>query len=308
MRTYWAALVVLAGLCEAPVAEAADLPSPDLPTKKEVVAPPLPSSWHYEITGYGWGTDLSGQAGVGPFPSSPFFINFLKLLEHFQGGLMTSFVARNDTFITGLDVILARIGAGTNFKDPTSALFGDHANLTLTLGIFTAFGGVRIPVGPPNLELYGTVGGRYFYMHSGLDLSFPVTGFEPHFGLTKNCADPVAGLAAHYIINDKWFINFLTDMGGSTTARPARCSAPWGTTGRLRSRRHSDIARSICTTATSADLSVTSGFRGGCTGLSPASNITSDPTFSSAPHHASNARATRFMNAARRCVAVKFMS
>ena len=64
---------------------------------------------------------------------------------------MTSFVARNDTFIAGLDVILSRIGSGTNFENPTSALFGDHATLKLTEGIFTAFGGIRIPVGPPNL-------------------------------------------------------------------------------------------------------------------------------------------------------------
>src|SRR6516162_8442589 len=132
MRNCAAALLVLAGLCGAPAA-AADMPAPDLPTKKpEVVAPALPSSWRFEITGYGWGTDLSGQTGVGPFPSSPFFVNFLKLLEHFKGGLMTAFVARNDNFIAGLDVILARIGAGT----------GDHANLTMTEAILTAFGGV----------------------------------------------------------------------------------------------------------------------------------------------------------------------
>jgi hypothetical protein len=214
MRTYCAALVVFAGLCGAPAALAADLP-----TKKqvpeEIVAPDLPSSWHYEITGYGWGTDLAGQSGVGPFPTSPFYINFLKLLQHFQGGLMTSFVARNDNFIAGVDVILSRVGGGTNFRDPTSALFGDHANLTLTQAIVTAFGGVRIPVGPPNLQLYGTLGARYFYSRSALDLSFPVSGFpSAGFTITKNWADPVAGLAAHYAINDKYFINFLTDMGG----------------------------------------------------------------------------------------------
>jgi hypothetical protein len=211
MRVYAAALVV-AGLCGTPAA-AADLPTKK-PAPEEIVAPALPSNWHYEITGYGWGTDLAGQSGVGPFPTSPFFIDFLKLLEHFQGGLMTAFVARNDTFIAGLDVILSRIGAGTNFENPTSALFGDHANLTLTEAIVTAFGGLRIPIGPPNLELYGTVGARYFHIHTALDLSFPAVGFEPTFTLTKDWADPVAGLVAHYAINDKWFINFLTDLGG----------------------------------------------------------------------------------------------
>jgi hypothetical protein len=206
-------LIVLTGLCGAP-AVAADLPTKK-PAPEEIVAPALPSTWHYEITGYGWGTDLAGQAGVGPFPTSPFFINFLKILEHFQGGLMTSFVARNDNFIAGIDVILSRIGGGTNFRDPTSALFGDHGNLTLTQGIFTAFGGLRIPVGPPNLQLYGTAGVRYFYSRTALDLSFPVSGFpSAGFAITKNWADPVAGLAAHYAINDKYFINFLADMGG----------------------------------------------------------------------------------------------
>jgi hypothetical protein len=212
MRTYSAALVVLAGFYGAP-AIAADLPTKK-PPPQEIVAPDLPSSWHYEITGYGWGTDIAGQTGVGPFPTSPIFINFLKILQHFQGGLMTSFVARNDMFIAGLDVILSRIGGGTNFQNPTSPLFGDHANLTLTQGIFTAFGGMRIPVGPPNLQIYGTLGARYFYSRTALDLSFPVTGFEPNFAITKNWADPVAGLAAHYAINDKYFINFLADMGG----------------------------------------------------------------------------------------------
>src|ERR1700727_2469721 len=161
-------LAALVGLCGAP-AVAADLPTKK-PAPEEIVAPALPSSWHYEITGYGWGMDLAGQAGVGPFPTSPLYINFLKLLEHFQGGLMTSFVARNDKFIAGLDAILSRIGAGTNFKNPTRPLFRDHATLKLTEGIFTAFGGIRIPVGPPNLQLYGPLGARYFYIHAGLDL------------------------------------------------------------------------------------------------------------------------------------------
>jgi hypothetical protein len=212
MRKYSGALILAGALCAAP-AVASDLPTQKAP--EELVAPALPSNWTYEITGYGWGTDLVGQSGVGPFPTSSFYIDFLKLLQHFQGGLMTAFVARNDTFIAGLDVILSRVGGGSNIKDISSPLFGDHTNLTLTQGIVTAFGGLRIPVGPPNLQLYGTVGARYFYSRSALDLSFPVSGFPTaSFALTKNWADPVAGLVAHYVINDKWFVNFLADMGG----------------------------------------------------------------------------------------------
>src|SRR6201996_7785902 len=98
MRAFCAGLVVAIGLCGTQLATAADLPTKK-PAPEEIVAPELPSSWHYEITGYGWGTDIAGQTGVGPFPTSPFFIDFLKILRHFQGALMTSFVARNDNFI-----------------------------------------------------------------------------------------------------------------------------------------------------------------------------------------------------------------
>src|SRR3984957_6660992 len=105
MRRHLAAALVLAGLCVAPAAAAALLTKK--PPPEEIVAPALSSKWTLEITGYGWGTDLAGQSGVGPFPTSPFFINFLKLLQHFQGGLMTAFVARNDNYIAGIDVILS---------------------------------------------------------------------------------------------------------------------------------------------------------------------------------------------------------
>jgi hypothetical protein len=212
MREFSGAFLVAAVLCAAPAAAS------DLPTKKpppeEVVAPALPSNWTFEITGYGWGTWLSGQAGVGPFPSSPFYLNPVKLLEHFEGAAMGAFIARSDMFIGGLDVILARLGGGTNVEDPTSALYGSHANFTLTEAIVTAFGGLRIPIGPPNLQLYGTVGARGFHLHTALDLSLPVPGFNPSFTLTKDWADPVAGLVAHYVVNDKWFVNFFSDLGG----------------------------------------------------------------------------------------------
>ena len=51
----------------------------DLPTKKPAPAPipepVLPSTWRFEITGYGWGAGLLGNAGVGQFQSVPFYAN-----------------------------------------------------------------------------------------------------------------------------------------------------------------------------------------------------------------------------------------
>jgi hypothetical protein len=158
MRKFLGALLAIGALTAAP-AVASDLPTKK-PPPEPVVTPPLPSAWVFEITGYGWATNLAGNAGVGPYPVEPFFVPFAKVIEHFDGALMSAFVARNDMFIGGVDLILARLKGGINFNNPESALYGDHADVKLTESIVTAFGGLRIPIGPPNHQLYGTVGAR----------------------------------------------------------------------------------------------------------------------------------------------------
>ena len=61
---------------------------------------------------------------------------------------MGTIIARNDTFMGGLDLIWTRVGKNETFEEPSSPLFGVGANLKLTASIVTAIGGVRIPVGP----------------------------------------------------------------------------------------------------------------------------------------------------------------
>jgi hypothetical protein len=85
----------------------------------------------------------------------------------------------NDTFIFGLDFIWARVGTGVTFKDPGSPLSGVGADLKLSSIVTTAAGGLRIPVGPLNLSLYGIVGARYFHDRTSITLTGPVFGFFP---------------------------------------------------------------------------------------------------------------------------------
>ena len=172
MRNYQCALLLVAGLCAAPAAAA------DLPTKKlapaPVPEPVLPSSWHFEITGYGWASSIAGSTGFGSLPTLPYYAPFAKVLEHFQGGIMSSFVARNDTFIGGIDFVWARIGGSGVLQNPDSVLYGGKTSLTLNEGFITAFGGVRVPLGIPNLYLYGTVGARNFYAGTKAHCQRPV--------------------------------------------------------------------------------------------------------------------------------------
>ncbi len=131
----------------------------DLPTKK-APPPPIPvlqpSPWRFEITGYGWGTSIAGNAGFGTLPTLPYYAPFSEVLQHLEAAFMGSVVAYNDTYIVGLDAIWSRIGGAGTVKVSRLPAGAAGVDLTLTEGLATAFGGLRIPVGPPNLYLYGT--------------------------------------------------------------------------------------------------------------------------------------------------------
>lgn len=207
------AALVAAGMAFGAHAFAADLPTKK-PAPGLAPVPILPSTWHFDLIGYGWATSLAGNTGVGPFPTSSFFANFDDILRHFDGAFMGAAVARNDTFIGGLDFIWSRLGVGSTFKDPSSPLFGVGANIKLTETVVTAFGGVRIPIGPPNLQLYGTLGARYFGLGASLTLKGPVLGFQKSASASRDWVDPVVGLVGRYRFNDKWFVSAEADGGG----------------------------------------------------------------------------------------------
>jgi hypothetical protein len=221
------AVLIFAGLCAAPAAQAADLPTRK-PAPEEIVAPVLPSSWHVEITGYGWGTYIAGNAGFGALPTLAYYAPFSKLLEHLEGAFMSSVIVRNDTFIGGLDLIWSRLGGGARIKDLNSNLFGTQINLTLNEGIITGFGGVRLPVGVPNLDLYGTVGARYYDLGTKINVTGPLGVFSPTQTYHKGWIDPVAGFAAQYRFNDRWFTNILGDLGGWSDSATGQALASVG--------------------------------------------------------------------------------
>jgi hypothetical protein len=213
MRTIGKSVLIVLGALSAATASAADLPTKK-PAPAPIPEPPLPSTWHFEITGYGWATSVTGNTGFGALPTVPYFARFTTLLEHFQGGLMGAIVARNDTFILGLDSIWSKIGGGGTIKNTNTALFGGQVNLDLTEGITTGFGGVRLPVGPPNLSLYGTVGARYIYSGTKLSITGPVGIIGTTQSAYKNWVNPVGGIAGQYKFDDRWFMNTLFDFGG----------------------------------------------------------------------------------------------
>jgi hypothetical protein len=215
-----------ASLCAAPVA-AADLPTKK-PAPEPVVTPPLPSTWRFEITGYGWASSIAGSTGFGSLPTLPYYASFGKVLEHFQGAFMGSLIARNDMFIGGIDFVWARIGGSATLRNPNSALYGGQTDLTLNEGFITAFGGVRVPLGLPNFDLYGTVGARNFYSGTKLTVTGPLALFSGTESVIKDWVMPVGGFAAQYRFYDRWFMNMLADLGGWSDSATGQALASVG--------------------------------------------------------------------------------
>jgi hypothetical protein len=141
---------------------------------------------------------------------------------------MSNFVARNDTFIGGIDFVWARIGGSATLQNPDSALFGGKTDLTLNESFITAFGGVRVPLGVPNLYLYGTVGARNFYSGTKLTVSGPFGLFNGTETVNKDWVMPVAGFAAQYRYDDRWFMNMLADLGGWSDSATGQALASVG--------------------------------------------------------------------------------
>lgn len=218
--------IALGGLTAAPA------PAADLPTRKPAPAPipepPLPSTWQFEVTLYGWASSVAGNTGFGALPTLPYYAPFAKLLEHLQGGLMGAVVARNDRFIFGLDAIWSKIGGSGTIRNTNNALYGGQTDLVLEEGVVTAFGGVRVPLAIPNLDLYGTLGARYFYSGTKLTVSGPLGLFNGTQSVNKDWIMPVAGFTAQYRFNDRWFTNVLADLGGWSNSATGQALASVG--------------------------------------------------------------------------------
>lgn len=201
-------------VCVAPASAADSTPASAL-VAAPVMAAPAP--WQFQATLYGWATSLGGGIGVGRLPSSSVDVSFDDILRHLDGDFMGSFIARNDTFIVGADLVWSRLGDSMTFKAEGGAPFSDlhpgaSVSLTQDMTIVTAFAGYRIPLASPDVSLYGTVGARYQNLTADVDLTHK--NFARSLQQTEDWVDPVLGLAMNYRISEKWFFNALGDIGG----------------------------------------------------------------------------------------------
>jgi hypothetical protein len=189
----------------------------DLHAYKDAPAPLAPApDWRFEATINGWAPSLLVNTGYGRLPSASGDIGFWTLLDHLYANIPVSFTARNDNFIGGLDLYWVRLGANAHFNvAPGDPFTGVNVSLTLGETILTGFGGAKIPFGSPNFSLFGIVGVRYVNLNETFGLGVPVIGFARNATLTRNWADPIAGLVLRNKFDDQWFFDGELDFGGT---------------------------------------------------------------------------------------------
>src|SRR5271157_4409025 len=98
MRGLAKAIWVAAGMLGAATAFAADLPTKK-PAPAPIPEPVLPSTWRFELTGYGWGSSVAGNVGFGTLPTLSYYAPFSEVLQHLEAAFMGSVVAYNDNYI-----------------------------------------------------------------------------------------------------------------------------------------------------------------------------------------------------------------
>ena len=170
--------------------------------------PPVPSEWRYQLTLYGWAAGVTGDVGVLGLPPTHINVTPLDALRHLDGALMGSFGARKDDWLLLADLMWVKLSEDKSTPD------GGSIDLDLRQLTASALLGYQLPVGVPNMDLSATVGARYQRLTMNIDLQRP--GGLPQLSGedVKQWIDPTVGLAMHYDINDRWFINALGDVGG----------------------------------------------------------------------------------------------
>jgi hypothetical protein len=220
MRKFWGVPFLVVGLCAAP-ALAADL-TPEQPAPAPIPEPALPSTWHFEATLDGWAPSLNASMGVRNLPTLPVYANIFQILPHLEGFLPVSAVAYSDNFIVGAGLVWVRLGVGGTFTPLEGAFGGVNAGLVLNETVANAYGGVRIPTPSPDWSVYGILGARYFNVNGTVNLQVPVLGFGRSTSQGKDWVDEIVGVKARHRIDDKWFLDFETDVGGYSGSATAQ--------------------------------------------------------------------------------------
>jgi hypothetical protein len=201
-----ATAAALAALATAGPALAADpLPSPP---PEETAARPA-SDWRFQATLYGWLTAVDGDLGIRNLPTVPVNASLSDVLQDLDGAVMGSFAASNGNWLFLADLVLARL----SHKEKVGLLGRSRLSAELNEVVATGAVGYVLPLHVPNVEVAVTGGVRYVSLSVDARLRPTLLPSRSASG-TESWVDPTVGFAAHWAIDEKWFVNAIADIGG----------------------------------------------------------------------------------------------
>jgi hypothetical protein len=186
-----------------------------------LAAPPPPSAWKFQATGYGWATAINGETGVRNLPPVDVNLDFPDVLRHLEGAFMGSFLARNGEWMVLTDLVWAKLSDDVLVKPPgfrrpvlAALLPGTQVELGLRQLIASGIVGYRLPFVSPEVELYATAGVRYQRLAAQIKATPGLIPITVSRGGIEDWADPIVGVALNWRLNERWFVNALADIGG----------------------------------------------------------------------------------------------
>lgn len=175
-----------------------------------------PSAWRYELALYLWGTEVSGSVD-----GTDFELGFDQIVENLNFALMGGLKAYKGPWMTYGELTYASVrqdGSAshtvqTGLPDVSfkvdAVVDSDFQTTVVNFG-----GGYRL-VERPNTMLYGTFGVRYLSLDSDLTLDVTVGQFGRSYKTEwdEDYWDAVVGIAGRTAFNDRWFLQYLADIG-----------------------------------------------------------------------------------------------
>lgn len=203
-----AAGAVAAVLAACAIAGPAGAADPVAPPDPQTAAAPA-SDWRFQATLYGWLTAVNGDLGIRRLPTVPVDASLSDVLQNLDGAVMGTFTASNDNWLFLADLVLARLSQ----KEKVGLLGRSKLNAELSEVVATGAVGYWLPLGIRNLDVAVTGGVRYVNLSTDVTLR-PVRLAKRSASGTESWVDPTVGFAAHWAIDEKWFVNAMADVGG----------------------------------------------------------------------------------------------
>lgn len=174
--------------------------------------------WNFTVAPYMWAVSMEGKVTVGDYSASS-SMSFSDIMNSLQVGALMHMEARKGKLGFFADPIYLKMK-----EDKTLTAVSNNAaqpstrDITATVETWLVEFGVIYQAGKwqlgdrdsgrsASLDVYG--GGRYWYMHTSLDTSGPVSPSK-----TIDFVDPMVGVSFNTNLTEKVVLNLRGDIGG----------------------------------------------------------------------------------------------